>query len=465
MSKICPKCKRPQKDPRLLGCEACGGVPFVDESEIVTTFTRDELKIIAGLVLKDWRVYLVAGIILAIGVGILYWQVHEQIRTQIERFQNTASNQITAAYSQATNQLGVKFQSFALEAGNRVDTAYSSITNQIGEMFQAPKVRQLVEGVAKGEAKVILETEVRPTVEKFHADAQFLRLTARAQAYDFKAYLRLLDLSQGTNELAGDAEGVVAKMDRSLGRDRSEFTTINRAFMWLAGTNFYSGPFTSDEIAYWFPLGMQDKTGLNREGFVNTILRFKQPMFLPRLIDCFTNETDLGVADRLTVAISDLAKEDFHPHDFKEIQTWWHSHDNEYTNWPFLEMAQGMTALNLLSYSNAAKSFNTVLQLDPSADMSRGLAVCSLLEIGQSNNAVELVKGFKDPTSRWSKWTGAMIELHIGNNSNATVQFTEIATANPAMLYLPIEGAPVWKRIDWNLFHKLTSAEKKLQPP
>ena len=93
MSKICPKCRREQDDPSHLGCEKCK-VPFVDAAELVTNFTREELKDIAGFLLKDWRVYVVAGIFLAVGVALLYWQVHEGIRTQIEKFQASASNQV-----------------------------------------------------------------------------------------------------------------------------------------------------------------------------------------------------------------------------------------------------------------------------------------------------------------------------------------------------------------------------------
>ena len=172
MSKICPKCRREQENPSHLGCDKCK-VPFVDANELATNFTRDELEVIAGYLLKDLRVYVVPGIFLAIGVGLLYWQANEQIRTQIEKFQTTASNQVVTAYSDATNKLVIKFQGFAKEASNQMASAYSSVTKEIVDEFQTPRIKQTVEDVAMGQAKAILEKEVQPTVASFRGDAEF----------------------------------------------------------------------------------------------------------------------------------------------------------------------------------------------------------------------------------------------------------------------------------------------------
>ena len=112
------------------------------------------------------------------------------------------------------------------------------------------------------------------------------------------------------------------ELDRSLARDRSAFSE-RRIFAIVSGTNVFGGPFTSDELAVRFKPVANDKTSFNREGFINTVSDLKQPLFLAPLVEYFTNETDLGVADRLTIAISALATEDFHPRDFERIQMWW----------------------------------------------------------------------------------------------------------------------------------------------
>jgi tetratricopeptide (TPR) repeat protein len=458
MSKICPKCRREQKDPSHLGCEKCK-VPFVDATELVTSFTRDELKVIAGFLLKDWRVYVVAGIFLLVGVVLLYWQAREHIKTQIEQFQVTVSNQVVTAYSTATNQLAHQFQVFAGDASNEIAEAYSSVTNQIAEEFQTPRIKQTIENVARGEAKSILEAEVQPAVTSFKEDALFMRTIARAQGYDFKAYQALLEIADGTNENAQLANQVLNELDRSLSRDRSAFSG-KKTLMTYAGTNFYNGPFTSDELAPEFKDASKDRTSFNREGFVNTASELKQPLFMSLFIAFFTNETDLGVADRLTIAISDLAKQDFHPRDFKRIQTWWTLHQTEYTNWPVSEFNEGRIKFATARHKEAFDSFQKVLALDPSADQSRAFAIASSLRTGNTNSAAELLKGFKQTDARWAQWATALIELETGNASNATVRFADLRKKQPSMIPLPTQEVNGWSKIDWPLFNKHISSDK-----
>ena len=92
--------------------------------------------------------------------------------------------------------------------------------------------------------------------------------------------------------------------------------------------------------------------------------------------------------------------------------------------------------------------------------MSRALAIISFIELGETNEAAELAEKFKDPAGRWKKWANAVVELHAGSVSNATVQFVELKRSDPTMGYLPVEGPHAWDKIDWQLFHKLTSTEK-----
>lgn len=225
--------------------------------------------------------------------------------------------------------------------------------------------------------------------------------------------------------------------------------------MTFSGTNFYKGPLTSDELAVIFSAVEKDQTSFNREGFVNTVGDMKQPLFLSSLIDFFTNETDLGVADRLTIAISGLAKEDFHPHDFDQIQKWWHSHHNDYTNWPIAKFNEGLHEYSSVHYPQAAADFEQVLKIDPSADMSRAYAVACYYETGQTNEAVTLAKNFASHSARWAQWATAKAELESGNISNATVLFFSISTNYPSMTELPNQSYHIYRHIDWGLFNKL----------
>jgi hypothetical protein len=347
---------------------------------------------------------------------------------------------------------------FREEASNQLALAYSSVTNQIAEEFQTPRIKQTVEAVAKGEAKSILEAEVQPAVKSFKDDALFIRTIARAQGYDFKAYQSLLEIGNGTNDNAQIANQTIAEIDRSLARDRSDFSPKRHLTKFL-GTNVYEGPFTSDELATDFSAIANDRTSFNREGFINTVGDMKQPFFLARLIEFFTNETDLAVADRTTIAISDLVKEDFHPHDFEQIMTWWHSHQNGYTNWPIAEFNNGLNDIAVGNYSHGFQSFQKVLEIDTLADKSRALAILCGSEIGDTNKVEELTKGFKQPDARWAQWAAAIAELQNGSVSNATVRFAALKKKQPTMIFLPDKQIPFWRNIDWQLFHKLISAQ------
>ena len=170
--------------------------------------------------------------------------------------------------------------------------------------------------------------------------------------------------------------------------------------MTVSGTNFYSGPFTSDELAVCFSSVTHDQTSFNREGFVNTVGDLKQPLFLPSLMEFFTNETDLAVADRLTIAISGLAKEEFHPRDFELITSWWKDNHDSYTNWPLATLELGLKEFLSVHYPQAAEAFKKVLNLDSGADLSRAYAIACYWETGQTNRAATLAKEFKNPSAR-----------------------------------------------------------------
>ena len=199
-----------------------------------------------------------------------------------------------------------------------------------------------------------------------------------------------------------------------------------------------------------------------REGLVNMIRDLHQPLFLTGLIQLFTNETDLMAADRETLAISDLTKEDFHPRDLERIKSWWEIHQSEYTNWPYSELNQGLVKLLVMQTSEAAKSFEEVLKLDPAADMSRAFAITCYWETGETNKALTLAKEFKDTSGRWVRLASAKAELETGNVTNATLQLANLYTNYPTMLAKRFiqEGFPVWRKVNWELFKQSTGQTK-----
>ena len=108
--------------------------------------------------------------------------------------------------------------------------------SNIAKNFDAPAIQSIIQDVSKAEAKDILESEVQPAVDSFRVDVLFIRTVARAQACDFKAYQRLLEIGKQTNDNAQLANQVIAEIDRSLQRDRTEMFA-KRTFGWISGTN------------------------------------------------------------------------------------------------------------------------------------------------------------------------------------------------------------------------------------
>ncbi|MSU57357.1 MAG: hypothetical protein EXS35_04105 [Pedosphaera sp.] len=290
----------------------------------------------------------------------LNWQAGKRLRAATEVIEQTASNEVKRAYSTATNQLARQFQIFAQDASNQLAEAYSSVTNQITEEFQTPRIKQTVEAVAKGEAKFILESEVQPVVTNFTAEVaktlnaltseqDFLAIATRARAHDYRAYLELRELASQTNPIGRTAEQVVSEIERALDVERS---TLGKMVFFEGGTKQYGGPFTSDEIALKLKNEAKAKS---LEGVVNAARDLNQPLFLAQFVKLLTDATDLMVADRLTLSISELTKEDFRPRDIEQIKSWWNTHKNSYTNWPYEELDQGLRDFGSANYSAASK--------------------------------------------------------------------------------------------------------------
>ena len=455
MKKSCVACGQPLDDETKQVCPRCEKL-VLSPNKLTAEELQQLSQIVSERLKADWKfnariitaVVLVAVVVIEVTSALFGWSLNEKIAKD---FQNQEK--------QAKDKIDDRLKGLDQDVKQSLAQVDYQMRSNIVSNFETTNIQAIMENVAKTEAKALLETEVRPAVDSFRNDALFIRTIARAQAYEFKAYQQLLKIGTQTNDNAKLANQVVAEIDRSLQRDRSEIlgrTTYARS----SGTNVYGGPFTCDELASWFSSTEQDKTSLNREGFVNTVRDLKQPLFLPLLIEFFTNETDLLVADRLTMAISDSAKTDFHPHDFERITAWWKDHRESYTNWPLAAMELGFHEFSSVHYPQAAEAFEQVLKLDSGADMSRALAIACYWETGQTNRAAMLAKEFKTPSARWAQWASAKAELEAGNVSNATVHFFSITTNFPSLGQLPVQGGDVFRHINWQLFNKLKATEK-----
>jgi tetratricopeptide (TPR) repeat protein len=486
MPKKCKNCGTAVEDTAKI-CPSCSNLAFEETTKF--KLSQDQILELAKSVSENlakkprvlwgvtWRVALLVFALLGIPGAITGWNIWSSfenfaltttnnIESKFRLLDQSSSNQIVMAYSGITNDVAVKFESFKRYASNQIVSAYSAVTNQIVEQFQEPRVKQTVENVAKGEARTILENEVRPVVEEFHTNVEgklkaiesgedFLELATRARAYDFKAYLQLRGLSTQTNDVGKFSSQVVAEIDRALDEYRASSGFL--ALFEESGSSRYSGPFTSDEIAIKL-LGAHNDPA--REAIVNAARDFKQPLFLSSFTQLFTNETDLRVADRETLAISEITKQDFHPRDLEHVKSWWEMHQSEYTNWPYAEFTNGSRQFSVGNYSAAAKSFEQVLKLDPAADITRAIAIACYWEISETNKAISSAKDFKNPSERWAQWASAKAELEAGSVSNATLHLANLYTNYPTMLLRIRQGEHIWRKVDWELFNQNVGQNK-----
>lgn len=455
MKKTCPGCGQPVAEEAKVFCPRCEKLELSPNK-----LTAEELRQLSQIVLKglkaDWKfkaqiivvVLLLAVVVIEVSSALFGLSLNARMEEHFQSQEKQAKQRIDDRLKSLDDNVKASLAQMDVQ-----------MRSNIARNFETPTIQATIENVAKAEAKGILEAEVRPAVDSFRRDTLFIRTIARAQAYDFKAYQQLLEIGTQTNDIAKLANQVVAEIDRSLQRDRSEILG-KRTYARFSGTNVYGGPFTSDELALWFSSAEQDTTSLTREGFVNTVRDLKQPLFLPLLIEFFTNETDLAVADRVTMAISDLAKKDFRPHDFERITTWWKDHHAHYTNWPLSALELGLHEFSSVRYPQAAEAFEQVLKLDSGADMSRAHAIACYWETRQTNRATMLAKEFKNPSAGWAQWAAAKAELEAGNTSNATARFFAITTNFPSLGQLPVQGFNVYRKIDWPLFNKLKATER-----
>lgn len=450
MTKRCPACNGPLSDPAKQFCPACDKLGLRETTRIQIDHEHLALLISDNLK-RDWRfigkiIGVVSAIILVI-IGVVDAIIGFSLK---ERMAQHFQSQETLTRSRITEHLAT----LDTETSNTLAQVEVQMRSNVAKHFEAPAIRATIEQVGKVQARGILEAEVRPAVSRFQEDALFIRTVARAQAYDFKAFQELLLTASPTNKNSDLAKQAVSEINRSLERLRSE-SAPKRVFMTVFGTNLYQGPFASDELAMWFSSTVQDPTTLNREGFVNTVRDLQQPLFLSSLIQLFTNETDLVVADTLAAAISDLAKEDFRPRDFHRLLAWWLERRDRYANWPFSTLERGMKEFSAVRYPQAAEAFDQVIKLDAGADMSRAYAIACYSETRQTNRAAVLAKEFKAPSGRWAQWARAKADLEAGNISNATVSFFHISTNFPTMPTAPDPNYHTYRHIDWQLFNNL----------
>ena len=282
-------------------------------------------------------------------------------------------------------------------------------------------------------------------------EQDFLGIATRARANDYESYRQLEKIAEQTNKLGQDASRVILEIDDVLQGSRLSLATRNLEE--VDGNKIYMGPYTSDEISRRFGLHYDART---REALVNAIRNEKSPLFVYALVEMFTNEDDLLTADRITLALSEVTGQDFHPRDYERIKSWWKQEHGSFTNWPMSDFNDAMLAFSEVHYGAAARDFEKILDLDQNADLSRALCIACYLAIGQTNDANKHLKEFRAPETRWAQWAAMKVELDSSNVSNGTVQLVNLISKFPTIAMQPNKADDIWRKVDWQLYDRLT---------
>lgn len=216
----------------------------------------------------------------------------------------------------------------------------------------------------------------------------------------------------------------------------------------------FDGPFASDEIAERF-------RGSAPEGAINYARRHKLKLFVPDIVDVIVASRDLGLLNRATVALSELANEQFMAWDAPLVATWWKNRSSEYPRWPFEEYTAGVEAFGRANYPESSAWFDSVLQIDPSADKSRALAIASYCEMGELDRAKDLAKLFAEGSGRWKAWADAKLQLAEHQPTAATDALIEMLRGFPTFrqrAYLA-SRTNVWSGVEWDRLEAAVTSE------
>lgn len=471
---ICPVCRQPPRDAMLVKCERCQ-VPFVDDKVLFSTLSQEQLRHVAQQVLKSWTFWsvLLVGIvgIVWLTLGVIDYFTGRKVQTVIDNIQSSVSSSLNQAHTLMTNNIARRFREPELqslmetvvsqEATARIDSTADRVIEQKLTALVRPQIDQINATLTTAKTQTLaLDKDVdvlHQTLSTISDEQQFLSLANSARLYSLKSFLDLERLSQTTNSFAKDAGQIVWALRRDMEIDRQSLTEYVPVEQ-LGEEYEYTGPFTSEEIAYRF------KVPSAVESAANVARKENLRCFVPQLVALAKREDNLWVQNRITHAISALSGQKFFPWTLQRLSNWWETSSSQFTNWPYATFEKGMDHFASLRYKEAVADFESIIVSDPYADKSRALAIASAIEVGDTNKAVALSSAWKYPDGRWARWTKAKMNLSTGEVAQATEQLATIAadfkTFSDIAYMQP--GNHVLRKVNWDLYRrKLKDLETK----
>lgn len=216
---ICPSCRKPQSDPRLVSCEFCK-VPFVEHTNAPIHLSDENIRLIVTSILRAPRFWLaVSAGILALGYAVfsfIDWATGKSAKDVIDQVARDASNHVTRAYSAVTNNLAAELQSPRINtiinevvesrALQRIDDTADNI---ISDKIRSEITPRLSTADSKVESLDTTIQEARSTLDEVKQQSEFITTLVAAENDDRHALDRLAswaeDPSHPMSQLARQA--------------------------------------------------------------------------------------------------------------------------------------------------------------------------------------------------------------------------------------------------------------------
>ena len=142
-------CRCPPRDGILVQCDRCK-VPFVDEASLKISLSADELRHVAGDILRSWKFWvpLCVGMLAAawLALQIVDYLTGRKVQDVIGNIQTSVSNSLVEANTM--------------------------MTNDIAQRFKEPHIQNLMENVASAQAQKIITDQIAPIVDSFKKTTQ-----------------------------------------------------------------------------------------------------------------------------------------------------------------------------------------------------------------------------------------------------------------------------------------------------
>jgi hypothetical protein len=200
MGKICPKCRSPQSDPKLILCDKCH-VSFINDEHIAQYLDKDQINAIAGRLVRlplFWALMLVSLILASVPVGSVLGRVFAK---KIERATSEMTNLITQAFGEP--KIGIIISNVAATYATNV------LIGQVGlsvSNFQAELNSKLI-GVEN--ALQTFQSNVASNLTQLNTLSEFGLALSRAANDDRNAFKIIIQGRESTNQtirkLAHDA--------------------------------------------------------------------------------------------------------------------------------------------------------------------------------------------------------------------------------------------------------------------